>query len=167
MKKTFDPIAYRQAKLFKQAKYDEEQRQRRLRRRLRLHPEFYEYTEELRTNAKLLHDYFDKGSYFHGPAWEGVRLRWDLRASDAPFMQANNPEARILFYPAWVQNIVDWVGGDQAYLVTLVPSEYVYPISTAKRDFKIKSLQEWVRKRLKDFDCVGIVEAAYYSRPFP
>ncbi len=128
---------------------------------MRLNGVFYEYTKDVRTNAVLLEKYV-KSNWFRGTEDARDRLLRELLKSDAPFLAANNPEARIRFYPAWNQNLRTFAFGRRTYLVTLTPRQYVVGIDQAKH-FDIATIQAWARNELLGFDYVGIVEAAHYS----
>lgn len=128
---------------------------------MRLNGVFYEYTKDVRTNAVLLEKYI-KSKWFTGREAARDSLLRELLKSDAPFLAANNPEARIRFYPAWNSNLRMFAFAKPTYLITLMPRRYVVGIDQAKH-FDIRTLQAWARNELLGFDYVGIVEAAHYS----
>jgi hypothetical protein len=129
---------------------------------MRLAPYFYEYTERIRKNQMWPERYLDRPSCkFTDEAKK--RLRREMLKSDAPFLAASNPEARILFYSAWVVNLMAFVGEQSAQLVTSIPNQYVFPIS-AVRGSKLSRLRAWACEELRGFDFVGIMEAAHYSQ---
>lgn len=164
MIKPYDREAAKAKKQAKQARDAKAKLKHRLLLQLRLAPRYYEYTERIRKNHMWLERYFDhKNCMFSNEVKE--QLRKEMLKSDAPFLAANNPEGRVLFYPAWVANLMAFVGEQSAQLVTLVPRQYVFPISSAG-SFDFRVLQAWAREELRGFDFVGMVEVAHYSQAF-
>lgn len=164
MNRPYDREAAKSKKQAKQVRDAKAKLKHRLLLQLRLAPRYYEYTERIRKNHMWLEKFLDRPSCSFSDEVK-QQLRREMLKSDAPFLAANNPEGRILFYPAWVANLLSFVGEQKAQLVTLVPRQYVFPISLAA-SFDFRVLQAWAREELRGFDFVGMVEVAHYSQAF-
>jgi hypothetical protein len=126
-----------------------------------VNPEFYRFSRDVRIHAEGLLRYMQSAWCKKTEAEKDALIR-EMLPSDAPFLAANNPEARILFYRAWKCNVGAFEFAGPSHLVTLTPKRYVKSLEEAKA-FDIFSLMSWARAELQGFDCVGIVEIACYT----
>jgi hypothetical protein len=123
-------------------------RKRLLKRKIRprdwfLEPYIREYAAEVNANASKLKWHINSG-YCRKSDEEKKALFRDFVESDAWFLAANNPAARIHFYRHWAYHGHRFAHGQEIYLVTFTPERYVKPLLAAK-SFDIRKLQAWVR----------------------
>jgi hypothetical protein len=136
-------------------------------RQLVLAPDLFEFTKEIRENAAHQQNYI-MGARCKKSLEEKIALLREYLPSDAPFLAANNPEARIRFYLVWSYYVRLFGFYSSSHLVTLCPVQYVVPLSQAA-SFNLLKIQAWAAGVLRSYglDFIGIVEPAFYSNGGP
>lgn len=126
-----------------------------------VNPDFYRFSRDVRIHAEKHIKYIQSGWCKKTEVEKDALIR-EMLPCDAPFLAANNPEARILFYRAWKCHVGAFEFEGHCHLVTLTPKRYAMTLEKAK-SFDIFELMAWAGGELRAFDCIGIVELACYT----
>lgn len=92
---------------------------------------------------------------------KNVLLR-ELWKSDAPFLAANNINARIDFAEIWLQLGREFGEGKPCYLVTLAPEQFALSFDEVP-SFDLRKLHSLARQTLLGFDFIGNAEIGCYT----
>ncbi|QUS40710.1 hypothetical protein RPMA_19135 [Tardiphaga alba] len=93
---------------------------------------------------------------------EKKALLRELRKRDAPFLAANNLQARVNFAKIWLREGFKYGHRRQCYLVTLTPSDFAMSFDHAM-EFDVRHIHRWAKRVLTGFDYIANVEIAPYT----